>query len=113
MSDGLSVYLIVGLNISVQLMLIRSLRFPPGGKRKYYLLALAIPIAIMLAMRLLVASGVMHGRVAEQSLLAQLLTQTAGVVLMASPWLVTAFAIVDRHRREWIKKLRAETDEPV
>ena len=113
MSDELSIYLIVALNVFVQLMLIRSLRFPPGGKRKYYLLAIAIPVAVMLAMRLLIVAGAIHSRVADQSAAERILTSAAGIILMAAPWCVTTFAIVDRKRRAWIKKLREETEEPV
>ncbi len=113
MSDDLFIYVVVALNILVQLMLIHSLRFPPGGRRKYYLLAIVIPIAIMLAMRLLIVVGAINNRVADQSTVAQLVTSAAGVLLMASPWLVTMFAIVDKKRSAWIKKLRAETEEPI
>ena len=113
MPDGLLVYLIVGLNIVVQLTLIHSLRFPPDGRQKYYLLAVGIPVAIMLTMRLLIFAGAIRSRVADQSTAAQLVTNTAGVLLMASPWLVTMFAIVDKKRSAWIKKLRAETEEPI
>ena len=113
MSDDLFIYVVVALNILVQLMLIHSLRFPPGGRRKYYLLAIGIPIAIMLSMRLLIVAGAIPGRVADQSMIEQLVTSLSGVLLMASPWLVTMFAIVDKKRSAWIKKLRAETEEPV
>ena len=113
MTDELSVYLIVALNILVQLMLIRSLRFPPGGKRKYYWCAVAIPLGVMLSMRLLIASGAVNGNVAGQSAAEHVFTASAGAILMAAPWFVTLFAIVDRQRRAWIKKLREETDEPV
>lgn len=113
MSDEAFIYVIVALNILVQLMLIHSLRFPPGGRRKYYFLAAGIPIAIMLLMRLLIVLGAIQNRVADQSVVEQLVTSTAGVVLMAAPWLVTLFAIVDKQRSAWIKKLRAETEEPV
>lgn len=113
MSDEGFIYLIVVLNILVQLMLIHSLRFPPGGRRKYYLLATVIPVAIMLSMRLLIAAGAINSRVAEQSAVEHFVTSAAGVLLMAAPWLVTLFAIVDKRRRAWVKKLRAESDEPV
>jgi len=43
----------------------------------------------------------------------QLATSLLGVLLMASPWLVTMFAIVDKKRSTWIKKLRAESGEPI
>jgi hypothetical protein len=113
MSDEVFIYLIVALNIFVQLMLINRLRFPPDGRRKYYLLAVAIPVAIMLSMRLLIVAGAIPRRVADQSAIEQFTTNAAGVILMAAPWLVTLFAIVDRKRRAWVKKLRSESDEPL
>ena len=113
MSDEVFIYLIVALNIFVQLMLIRSLNFQPGARRKYFLLAIAIPVAIMLSMRLLIAAGVIHRRVADQSTFEQFMTSAASVILIAAPWFVTLFAIVDRKRRAWVKKLRAESDKPV
>ena len=113
MSDEGFIYLIVTLNILVQLMLIHSLRFPRGGRRNYYLLAIGIPVTIMLLMRLLIAAGVIHRRVADQSAIEQFVTSAAGVTLMAAPWFVTFFAIVDRKRRAWVTKLRAESDQPV
>ena len=113
MSDEGFIYLIVALNILVQLMLIHSLRFPRGGRRNYYLLAIGIPVTIMLSMRLMVATGAMHLRVAEQSAIEHLATSIAGVILMAAPWFVTFFAIVDKKRRVWVNQLRAESEQPV
>jgi len=113
MSDPLFIYLIVALNIGVQLMLIRSLRFPPGARRKFYWLALGIPLSIMAIMRLLIAVGAINNRMAEQSVAEAAITAAAGIIMMAGPWFVTLFAIVNPARREWIRKLRAETDEAV
>jgi hypothetical protein len=113
MTDELSIYVIVALNIFVQLMLIHSLRFPPGGRRKYYRLAVAIPVATIVSMRLLILAGLLHARVADQSAIERFVTGAASIILMAAPWVVTALAIVNRERRAWIRKLRAESDEPV
>jgi hypothetical protein len=113
MSDEVFIYLIVVLNILVQIMLIHSLRFPPGGRRNYYLCAVAIPVFVMGSTRLLIASGAIHSRVADQSMIEHLFTGAASILLMAGPWFVTLFAILDRRRRAWVKKLRAESDEPV
>ena len=71
MPDELFIYVVVALNILVQLMLIHSFRFPPGGRRKYYFLAVGIPIAIMLSMRLLIVAGAIQNRVADQSTIEQ------------------------------------------
>ena len=113
MQDQLFIYLIVALNIGVQLMLIRSLRFPPGARNKFYWLALGIPLLIMLLMRVLVALGVIGSRTAEQSVPEAAITAAAGIIMMAAPWFVTLFAVINPARQAWIKKLRAETDEAV
>jgi hypothetical protein len=107
MPDQLFIYLIVALNALVQLILIRSLNFPAGGKRKYYLLAVAIPLLVMLSVRLLIAVGVMHSRVADQSVLEQHATTAASVLLMAGPWLVTLAAILDKRRKGWLIRTRS------
>jgi hypothetical protein len=107
MSDQVFIYLIVALNTIVQLMLIRSLNFPPGRKRKYYLFAIAIPVLVMLSMRLLIAGGMIHGRVADQSAIEQHITAAASILLMAGPWLVTLAAILDKQRKGWVIKSRA------
>ena len=102
MPDQVFIYLIVALNTLVQLILIRSLNFPDGGKRKYYLLAGAIPVLVMLSMRLLVAGGVIHGRVAEQSAIEQYITAAASILIMAGPWISTLAAILDKRRKGWL-----------
>jgi hypothetical protein len=104
MPDQTLIYLIVALNTWVQLMLIRSLNFPAGGKRKYYLIAVAIPVLVMLSTRLLIAAGMIHGRVADQSALEQYLTTAASILLLAGPWLVTLTAIFDKQRKGWTVK---------
>ncbi len=108
MPDQLLIYAIVAFNIAVQLMLIRRLRFPPGGRRWYYTCSAGIPLAVIAAMRLAVAAGWIEGRVAAQSGLEQFVTTAAGLVLMGGPWLVTLAAILDRKRRAWIAQNRAE-----
>ncbi|HET6319124.1 MAG TPA: hypothetical protein VFG86_21940 [Chloroflexota bacterium] len=88
------------MNALVQVILIWRLRFPTtGDKWKYCLLAVAAPLAVLVAMRLLVAGGVIHARVAEQTMLERWLTVAASVLLLVSPWLVTAAAIMNKKRR--------------
>jgi hypothetical protein len=112
MSDQAFIYLIVALNALVQLMLIRSLNFPAGGKRKYYLSAIAIPALVMLSMRLLIAGGMIHERVADQSEIEQFITTAASVLLIAGPWLVTLAAILDKQRKGWVNKAQTGSREP-
>jgi hypothetical protein len=108
MSDLALIYLIVALNILVQLMLIRRLNFPSGGKRKYYVFAVAIPVLVMVSMRLLTASGMIHSRVADQPPVEQCITAAASILLMSGPWLATLAAIVDKKRSGWMIKARRE-----
>jgi hypothetical protein len=112
MSDSVVIYLIVVLNAAVQVILIRSLDFPAGAKLKYYLLAVAIPALVMLSMRLLVAAGIIDGRVAEQSALDQHIAAAASIAIMAGPWLVTLAAILDKRRRGWLVRKRTESKAP-
>jgi hypothetical protein len=107
MSDPVFIYLIVALNTFVQLILIRSLNFPAGGKRKYYVFAIAIPVLIMLSTRLLIAVGMIHSRVADQSAIEQFITTAASILLMAGPWLSTLAAILDKQRKGWVIKTQS------
>jgi hypothetical protein len=106
MSGLTLIYLIVGLNIVVQLMLIGRLKFPPGGRRKYYALAIAIPVLVLLSMRLLVAGGLIHNNVADQTPVEQFVTSTASILLLAGPCLVTLAAILDKKRSGWLARTR-------
>jgi hypothetical protein len=106
MPDQVFIYLIVALNTLVQLILIRSLNFPAGGKRKYYILAVAIPVLVMVAMRLSIVGGMIHGRVADQSAIEQYITGAASILLMAGPWLSTLAAILDKRRKGWLVRTK-------
>ena len=99
MPNELLIYLIVAMNALVQVILIWRLRFPTGGKWMYCLLAVAAPLAVLVAMRLLVAGGVIHARVAEQTMLERWVTVAASALLLVSPCLVTAAAIMNKKRR--------------
>jgi hypothetical protein len=106
-SDELFIYAIVLLNTLVQVLLIWRLKFPLGGKWKYILSALAIPVLIMGTMRLAVASGVIHERVADQSIVERIITMATSLLLIAGPWLATLAAILDKKRRADLAALDA------
>jgi hypothetical protein len=99
MPDQVFIYLIVALNALLHVMLIGRLKFPAGGKWKYQLFALGIPVFVMLTMRLLIAAGMIHVRVADQAPVERFLATAASVALLAGPWLVTLAAIVGRKRK--------------
>jgi len=94
MHDELLIYVIVVLNALLQVMLIRRLKFPAGGRWKYLSFAVGIPVFVMLGMRLAIMAGAIHGRVADQSSVERFVTTVAGIVLLAGPCLVTVAAIV-------------------
>jgi hypothetical protein len=100
MSDTVFIYLIVALNTLVQIMVIWRLKFPAGGRGGYYVLAVAIPVFVIVSMRLLVTSGMIHGLVADQTSMERHVTTAAGILLIAGPWIATlaAFFAVKRKR---------------
>jgi hypothetical protein len=98
MSDHMAIYLIVTLNTICQIMLIRRQKLASTVKWKFCCLAAALPVVIMLSMRLVIASGTIHEYVAEQSLVEHYLTKGASILLIAGPWLVTLAAILIRMR---------------
>ena len=98
MHDPVFVYLIIALNAALQVMLIGRLKLPPSVKRRHQLAAIAIPILIMLAIRVAIAAGLMHERVDEQSATERSITLAAGMALLAGPVLATVSALVARLR---------------
>jgi len=104
MYDKVFIYLIVALNTCCQLMLIWRQKFPAGVKRKYCVCAVAIPVLIMLSMRLLIVGGMIHGRVADQTSVEHHITTAASILLVAGPWLVTLAAIFSRKRQRTVIK---------
>lgn len=100
MADELLIYVIVLFNALVQLALIHGLDIPVGNKRKYYGLAVAIPVLVMASMRLSVYLGLIHGHVADQGFLERYATDVASVMLVAGPWLATLGALRCRYRRK-------------
>lgn len=104
MNDQLLIYLIVALNALCQLMLIWRQKLAAGVKWKYCCLAIAMPVVTMVSMRLMIASGAIHGRVAEQSPVEQYLTKGAGMLLIAGPWLVMLTALLAKMRDRVVLK---------
>jgi hypothetical protein len=94
MSNNLSIYLIVFLNAACHIMLIWRLKLDRSAKWKYASLTVVIPVAVMLAMRLLVSIGLLHVRVAEQPWFERFFTILASVLLIAGPFLATGAAVV-------------------
>lgn len=111
MSDEMFIYLIVALNALIQIMVIWRLKFPTGGRGKYYLLAVAIPVFVIVSMRLLVASGMIHGRVADQTSMEQHVTTAAGILLIAGPWIATLAAFFDKKRNRAASSPQPEAKE--
>jgi len=99
MPDQILIYLIVALNALCQLMLIWRQKLAPGLKWKYCCLAIAIPAMIMVSMRLFVAGGMIHGRVADQTVVERYITTVASILLLAGPWLVTFTTFFNRKRQ--------------
>lgn len=94
MSDHILIYLIVLLNALCQIMLIWRLKHIGRSKSVFLFCAVLIPIVAALSMRLLVAKGIIHGHLNEQSRLEHLVTQAMSMLLISGPWLVTISAIL-------------------
>ncbi len=107
MSDEVFIYLIVALNTLVQVMLIRRLAFPAGGRWKYHAFAVGIPLVLMVSMRLAIVGGMIPGRVVEQSPVENYITTAASVLLIGGPWLATLAAILSRNRRRAVMAMHA------
>jgi len=97
-SNNLAIYLIVLCNALCHLMLIWRLKLDQGAKVKFCSLALGIPVAVMCVMRLMVALGVVHARLAEQSGPERALTLLASVLLLAGPVFATGAAVLSNRK---------------
>ena len=100
MTDQVFIYVIVSFNAFCQIMLIWRQKFVSTLKWKFCCAAIAIPLALMLLMRLLIEGGMIHGNVADQPLLERYITHGASMLLIAGPWLVTLAAILTRIRHQ-------------
>jgi len=100
MQDHILIYVIVALNALCQLILIWSLK--KLGKQRVFFMAAAglLPLLTALFMRGLVATGLIHGHLVEQSQLEHIFTQAMGILLVAGPWLTTAAAVLFRRNRK-------------
>jgi hypothetical protein len=107
MYDKVFIYLIVALNTGCQIMLIWRQKFPAGVKKNFCIYAVAIPVSVMLSMRLMIASGMIHGRVADQTPIEHYITTAASILLVAGPWLVTLAAIFSKKRQRTAIKIHS------
>ncbi|GFO66794.1 hypothetical protein GMLC_03730 [Geomonas limicola] len=99
-ANNLSIYLIVLCNALCHAMLIWRLKLDTASKLRFCALGGGIPLAVILAMRLMVAIGVMHARVAEQGMLERSITMLGSVLLLAGPFLATGAALMYRRRSQ-------------
>ena len=107
MSDHVIIYLIVALNTFCQLMLVWRQKFPAGQRNRYCLCAVAIPLTLMVFMRLLIAGGMIHGRVADQSHFEHFITTLTSMLLVAGPWFVTIAAVISKRRQRAVLRMQA------
>jgi len=99
MSDHLLIYLIVILNVLSQAMLIYRLKISRKFKWRFYGLTVAVPVVVMVTMRLLIAQGMIHGHLAEQTNVEKYITKGTSMLLIGGPWLVTFFALIYLNRQ--------------
>ncbi|GFO56267.1 hypothetical protein GMSM_32740 [Geomonas sp. Red276] len=89
MPNHLLIYVIVALNAACHPFLIWRLRLSKGEKWAHAAAAIAAPLLVMSVMRLLVAVGAIHARVAEQGGAERAITTLASILLIVSPLLAT------------------------
>lgn len=102
MPDHLLIYVIVVLNALSHVLLIWKQKLPFNTKCVFCAAAIAIPLVIIITMRLLVAGGVMPGHVADQSFVEQCITKGTSMFLIAGPWLVTISAVMYKRRQHTV-----------
>ena len=113
MSDQITIYLIVALNIICQIMLIRRQTIAKNIKRNLCFLAAAIPAFIMLTMRVLIVGEIISEQVVEQSSVEQFITKLASILLIAGPWMVTLAAIITKLRNRLRKASQERKTPPI
>ncbi len=94
MSDHVLIYLIVILNTLCQVMLIWRQKRVGNTRWLFMGIAVAVPLLLVVIMRTLVAGGMIHGYVAEQSKTEHLVTTAMSIMLLAGPWLATTAAVL-------------------
>ncbi|HIJ80075.1 MAG TPA: hypothetical protein HPP76_00030 [Desulfuromonadales bacterium] len=98
MPDHLLIYLIVLLNALSQSMLIWRLKLKHTIKWKFCCSAIAVPLILAGLVRLLIAQGIIHSRISEQSSFEHVVTSGLSMLLIGGPWLVTITAILVNRR---------------
>jgi hypothetical protein len=94
MPDHVLIYLIVLLNAFCQLMLIWSQKRMGTTRWFFMVFAVLIPLLAAVAMRALVAYGVINGHIAKQSRTEHLITNAMSILLIAGPWIMTLAAVL-------------------
>ena len=102
MSNNILIYVIVALNAACQVMLIWRMKLSRWTRWKFSSLAFGAPLLIVIVMRLMVAMGIVHRRMAEQVGIERLVTSLAGILLIAAPLIVTGAAIISRRKKQAI-----------
>ncbi|MBJ6727473.1 hypothetical protein [Geomesophilobacter sediminis] len=98
MSNHLFIYLIVALNAACHAILIWRLKLERGSKWRFCLATVGVPAAVALAVRLGVATGILHAHLAEQVGIERIFTSLASMLLIGGPWGVTAAAVLSRKK---------------
>jgi len=109
MPNHLLIYVIVGLNALSQALLIWRFKLSDTAKLVFCGLTIGIPITVSLVMRMLVATGILHNRVAEQVGYEHAVTMVASMLLIGGPWLVTVSAVFYRQKQRAINVQRVST----
>jgi hypothetical protein len=94
MPDHLLIYVIVLLNALTQAMLVWRLKQAPATKWALCCSTFGVPLLLAVSMRVLIAQGFVHARLADQTFVEQLITKGTSILLIAGPWLVTVMAII-------------------
>ncbi|ACH39670.1 hypothetical protein Gbem_2662 [Citrifermentans bemidjiense Bem] len=108
MPNHLLIYVIVALNAGCQVMLIWRLKLERAMKWTFCALSLGVPLLVAVAVRVLVATGVIHARVAEQSGIEHFVTILASALLIAGPLLATGSAVIYQRSKRSERLLQAQ-----
>ena len=87
-------------------MLIWRLKFEKYSKWKYCSLAVAVPLLIAVAMRVMVSIGAINVQISEQTFLERVVTSLASILLIAGPFIVTVSAMMLRRKRRIVEALQ-------
>jgi hypothetical protein len=98
MPDHLLIYVIVLLNALTQAMLIWRFKLTSATKWTLCCSTFAVPLLLAVSMRVLIAQGFIHARIADQSSVEQIITKGSSMLLIAGPWFITIIAIIIRRK---------------